>query len=208
MTSISLPVPDRDSPTSIETAIANRRSRRSFAGTPLDRADVGQLLWAAQGVTRDGMGDAYRAAPSAGATYPLVVFLELLPDSCENLPAGLLRYEPAEHGLGQVQDSPLRDDLVRAALGQDVVEGGAATIVLAADFDRTTREYPDHGRRYVHMEAGHAAQNVQLACESRGLSCCPVGAFQDEQLHSALSLPDELDPLYLLPVGNRIEGDE
>lgn len=208
MESIALPEPRRDSVTSVEAAITNRRSRRSFAGTPLDEADVGQLLWAGQGLTREGMGDAYRAAPSAGATYPLVVFLELPPDGCEGLPAGLLRYEPEEHGLGQVHDSSLRDDLVRAALEQDVVEGGAATIVVAADFDRTTREYPEHGRRYVHMEAGHVAQNVQLACESRGLSCCPVGAFQDEQLHSALSLPDELDPLYLLPVGNRIEGDK
>ena len=203
MSSIPLPEPEPDSSTSIEEAIGSRRSRRTFAQTPIDEADVGHLLWAAQGITREDTGTTFRTAPSAGATYPLELFLEVSPDGGESIPGGLFEYSIAEHELTQVLESSLRPELVEAALHQDVVEEAPATIVVAAAFERTVSEYPEHGRRYVHMEAGHVAQNVQLVCESQGLSCCPVGAFSDEELRSVLDLPEDLDPLYLLSVGKR-----
>ncbi|ELY44596.1 SagB/ThcOx family dehydrogenase [Natronorubrum sulfidifaciens] len=203
MASIDLPDPETDGSTSVERAIATRTSRRSFARPPLELADVAQLLWAAQGVTHVRDGVEMRTAPSAGATYPLVAFLEVAPEGCAALDAGLYRYEPGAHRLEATVQEAIHDALTEAALGQAVVQAAPATIVLAAEAERTRRQYPDHGDRYVHMEAGHAAQNVHLVCESRTLQSCPVGAFDDDAVAATLELPARLEPLYLVPVGNR-----
>lgn len=205
MVSIELPDPAIDESGDIEGTIASRVSRREYAAAPVSIEKVSLLLWASQGVTHVTDDVEMRASPSAGATYPLETFLEVTPDGCDDLTAGLYRYVPAKHGLETVLETDIHGDVVEAALDQRVVRDAPATVALAADYSRTVSQYPDHGRRYVHMEAGHAAQNVQLVCESRGLSNCPVGAFDDEQLAAALDLADDLDPLYLLPFGPRPE---
>lgn len=206
MSQYDLPQPETEGQTSVEGAIEQRASRRSFADAPVSIDDVAQLLWAAQGITHERDGIEMRAVPSAGATYPSEVFLDVAPDGCEDLPAGLYRYEPSTHDLEAVTDESVHEDVVAAAYSQPVVAQAPVTLAVAADYERTVSEYPDHGRRYVHMEAGHIAQNVHLVCEARDLYSCPVGAFADEQLDSALSLPPELDPLYLVPVGRPPES--
>lgn len=202
MAPIDLPDPETAGETSVERAIATRASRRSFARTSLELADVAQLLWAAQGLSHVRDGVELRTAPSAGATYPLTAFLEVAPDGCVELEAGLYRYDPQRHRLEAEREGAIHDVLTQAALGQDVVRDAPATVVLAADADRTRRQYPDHGDRYVHMEAGHAAQNVHLVCESRDLHSCPVGAFSDDDVAAVLDLPGRLEALYLLPCGH------
>lgn len=203
MDSIELPEPTPDGRLSVERAIATRASRRTFASDPVTLEDVSQLLWAAQGITHVRNGVRMRAAPSAGATYPLETFLEVAPDGCAVLEAGLYRYEQANHRLEQTIVTSCHDELTAAALGQDVVRDAPATIALAANVDRTRRQYPAHAERYVHMEAGHVAENVHLVCASRELDTCPVGAFSDDEIHAVLDLSDELEPLYLLPFGKR-----
>jgi len=203
MDPIELSEPETAGSTSVERAIATRESRRSFARTPVELEDVAQLLWAAQGVTHQRDGVEMRAAPSAGATYPLVVFLASSATGVDELEAGLYRYQPGDHALELERERAVHDDLVRAAMGQEVVREAPATIVLTADYDRTRGQYPEHGDRYVHMEAGHVAENVHLVGESRGLGSCPVGAFVDDDVTDALDLPAPLEPLYLLPFGNR-----
>ena len=207
MASIELPDPETDGPMSVERAIATRASRRSFAPTPIDLTTVSQLLWAAQGQTHVRDGVEMRATPSAGATYPLTAFLEAAPKGCPQLEAGLYRYEPTDHTLEVTLETAVHDDLTSAALGQEVVRDAPATIVMAAEYDRTRTQYPDHGDRYVHIEAGHAAENVHLVCESRDLNTCPVGAFSDADVADVLDLPGRLDPLYLLPFGHRRAGE-
>ncbi|WP_254526083.1 SagB/ThcOx family dehydrogenase [Natrinema caseinilyticum] len=203
MASVELPEPAVDGSTSVERAIATRRSRRSFARTPIEIEDVSQLLWAAQGRTHERDGVEMRAAPSAGATYPLTVFLEVAPGGSGQLAPGLYRYEPERHGLETTLETAIHDEFAAASSGQAVVDAAPVTVVLTADYDRTRRQYPAHGERYVHMEAGHVAENVHLVCEARGLNTCPVGAFSERALADALSLPGRLAPLYLLPVGRR-----
>lgn len=206
MASIDLPAAGGDGSTSLERAIATRASRRSFTDEPVALADVAQLLWAAQGVTHVEDGVELRAAPSAGATYPLTAFLEVAGDGCEGLEPGVYRYDPSSHELERTLERDVHSSLARAALGQEVVAAAPATIALTATYERTRRQYPSHGDRYVHMEAGHAAQNVHLACETRALNCCPVGAFTDDDIATALALPERLEPLYLLPFGHRPDG--
>ena len=203
MTEYSLPEPGSDGLSDIERTIGARTSRRSFADEAVGLETVATLLWSVQGLTHERDGVPMRASPSAGATFPMVAFLSVAPGGCDELEAGLYRYVPDEHRLDPVIQESIHEDLTAAALDQAVVRGAPVAIALAADYDRTIRQYPDHGERYVHMEAGHAAQNALLVCESRGLNACPVGAFDDDELAAVLDLPADLDPLYLVPFGRR-----
>jgi SagB-type dehydrogenase family enzyme len=188
---IKLPPPDRAGGMPLAAALQGRRSVRAFAARALAPAELGQLLWAAQGEAdaRDGV----RTAPSAGALYPLVLFA-----STAN---GLYRYVVEEHALERASPRDLRGDLAAAALGQQEIAEAPCVLVLAAVVTRTTRKYGERGERYVHMEAGHAAQNALLAATALGLAGYPVGAFDDARVAQLLRLGRGEVPLYLVPVG-------
>lgn len=201
MSRYSLPEITTDETQTVEQVIDDRESIRSFTDQSLALSTVSKALWAAQGVTHNRDKQSLRAVPSAGATYPLETLLEVPPTGVTDLPAGLYRYDPATHSIEQQIEGSLRPEFIVAGNNQPAVRNGRATIILAADFDRTTREYPDHGRRYVHMEAGHAAQNIHLLCVAEDVATCAVGAFDDEELHTTLQLDEHLDPLYMIPMG-------
>lgn len=174
----------------LEQAIAVRRSRRHFSPKSLTLEQIGQLVWAAQGQETGGR---YRTTPSAGATYPLELFI--ITDE------GVFRYLPAKHTLEKLIDQDFRAALASAAWGQDFIQAAPLTLVFAAQFSRTTGRYGQRGVRYVYMEAGHAAQNVHLQAEALGLGSVAVGAFDDDAVSTVLSLPDYLEPLYMVAVG-------
>ena len=193
---ISLPQPEASGEISVEEALRRRRSVREFARGELNLRDVSQLLWAAQGVTaRHG----YRTAPSAGALYPLEIYV--VAGNVEGLSPGVYRYRPAVHELILVVSDDRRKALARAALAQSWVRRTPAVIVLAAVYERTTRKYGKRGRRYVHIEVGHAAQNIYLQAVARDLGTVMVGAFDGEEVQDVLKLPDDHEPLGLMPVG-------
>jgi len=187
---MKLPKPNKSGSMPLEQAIAVRRSRRHFLPKPLTLEQIGQLAWAAQGQDE---GSKYRTTPSAGATYPLELFV--ITDE------GMFRYLPAKHSLEKLTDQDLRSLLASAAWGQEFVQAAPLILVFAADFTRTTGRYGKRGIRYVYMEAGHAAQNVHLQAEALGLGSVAVGAFDDAAVSTVLSLQDNLEPLYLVVVG-------
>lgn len=193
---VILPQPRRAGRVAVEEALQRRRSVREFAEGPLSLQEVSQLLWSAQGTT-DPRG--LRSAPSAGALYPLEVYL--VTGEVLGLRRGVYRYEPGRHGLVLLRKGDQRGELCRAALGQPWVEKGAAILVITAVYDRTTRKYGKRGRRYVHMEAGAVAQSVYLQATALGLGTVAVGAFHDDRVRQALGLPPERQPLLLMPVG-------
>lgn len=194
---LELPEPRLDGDVSLEASIRERRSVREFSKRPLSLADAGQLLWAAQGVTsRDGG----RAAPSAGALYPLELYL--VAGNIESLPAGLYRYRPRGHRLQHLADGDLRDALGRAALGQAWVRRAPAVLVIAAVYERSARKYGQRARRYARIETGHAAQNVYLQAVALDLGTVIVGAFDDTEVQQVLNLPADHAPLALMPAGH------
>jgi len=195
---IKLPEPRYDSEISIEQSLLERRSIRSYTGQPLTLQEISQLLWAAQGLT-DPRG--FRTAPSAGGLYPLELYI--VAGDVEGLAAGVYRYQPDGHQLVKAGDGDKRAELAEAALGQEWVEEGAVSIVFTAVYERTTGKYGDRGIRYVHMEAGHAAQNLCLQATALGLGAVTVGAFHDGEVSQLLNLPAEEEPLYIIPVGIR-----
>ncbi len=193
---IILPSPRRDGDRSLEATIAARRSVRSFTDRKLSDKEQGQLLWAAQGIT-DTTRD-FRAAPSAGATYPLETYAVN--------PEGVYLYIPAEHALKKISAGDKRAQLAAAALGQKSVAEAPLTIVFSEVAERTTRRYGERGRMYIHMEAGHAAQNVHLQAVSLGLGSVPIGAFNPERAGQVLGIPREQTVLYMIPIGEPARG--
>ena len=180
---VTLPDPRLEGDVSVQAALRARRSIRDFSDEALTLGHVSQLLWAAQGITS---ADGGRAAPSAGALYPLQIYL--VAGAVRELPAGLYRYRPRRH------------DLVRTVEGD--LRAAPAVVVIAAVYSRTTGKYGDRGRKYVHMEVGHAAQNVYLQAVALDLGTTFVGAFHDNQVKQTLELPAAEHPLGLMPVGH------
>lgn len=195
---VELPEPRQDSEVSLEETLAERRSVREYTGEPLTLEEVAQLVWSAQGATAGWGG---RTAPSAGALYPLEVYVVV--GDVEGLDTGLYRYEPEKHHLSKLGDKDLRSELAEAALDQEWVKEGAIDIVISAVYERTTQKYGDKGVRYVHMEAGHAAQNVYLQATALDLGMVSVGGFYDSQVKQVLRLPENEQPLYIIPVGRK-----
>jgi len=195
---IELPEPRHFSGVSIEEALLKRRSTRDYTHDPLTLQEVSQLIWATQGIT-DPRG--FRTAPSAGALYPLEIYVVV--GDVENLAEGVYKYNPHKHELLKVLDGNKRSELAKAALDQAWVKEAAIDIVIAAVYERTTVKYGDRGIRYVHMEAGHAAQNLCLQATALDLGIVTVGAFYDEQVKEVLSLPGKEKPLYVIPIGRK-----
>ena len=188
---IALPPPDREASMPLAAVLARRRSIRAFAARALTGAEFSQLLWAAQGETdvRDGL----RSAPSAGALYPLEVYVATS--------EGVFRYAPEDRHLDVVSSVDARVALFEAALRQEPVRDAPAVFAVTAVFERTERKYGDRAVRYVHLEAGHAAQNLLLEATALGLAAVPIGAFDDNAVGAALESPQDHEPLYLIAVG-------
>jgi SagB-type dehydrogenase family enzyme len=194
--SYKLPPPKTEGGVFLETALQKRRSIRKFKPHAVTLTDVSQLLWAAQGITdpREGL----RTAPSAGALYPLELYL--VAGDIDGLARGVYHYRPQAHDLAKTEDGDRRQALAKITFGQSWLQDAPAVLVFTAVVDRTTGKYGERGIRYVYMEAGHAAQNVYLQAVSLGLGTVVLGAFQDADVRKVLSL--EEDPLYLMPFGH------
>ena len=189
---MELPPPVFNSEMTLEEALGSRRSMREYRDQPLTTAEIGQLLWAAQGTTSER---GFRTAPSAGALYPLEVYLLTA--------EGVFHYDPQHHQLRLMSPDDARPALYQAALQQEPVLKAPAVFVIAAVYARTAQKYGDErSPRYVHLEAGHAAQNLLLEATALGLGAVPIGAFRDQEVQKALGLPVDHQPLYLIPVGH------
>jgi SagB-type dehydrogenase family enzyme len=188
---LRLPPPEQKGKMSLEEALTRRRSVREFTPEPLTERELSQLLWAAQGITH---APELRTAPSAGALYPLELYVASA--------GGFYHYEPRPHQLIRLSDHDLRAAMRRTALDQEAITQAPAVFVIAAVYERISRKYAARTPRYVHMEVGHAAQNLLLEAVALGLGGVPVGAFEDNALRKALKLPGDHPPLYLIPVGH------
>ncbi len=195
---VQLPKPGKESGTTLEEALSRRRSVRHFADRALELKEISRLLWAAQGITGAG---GFRTAPSAGALYPLEVYL--VSEKIDDLAAGIYRYNPSRHELIREAGGDFRQQLCRAALSQSAVCDAPVSFVITGVMERTTAKYGKRGIQYVFMEAGHAAQNLLLACVSLDLGAVPVGAFSNESVQRILDLEKGAHPLYIVPVGEQ-----
>ncbi len=196
---IQLPAARLDGDVSVEKALMKRRSIRGYRKTALRLATISQLLWSAQGVTRDGR----RTSPSAGALYPLELYL--VSGWVDDLAAGVYKYTPHAHDLTLVREGDRRSELCRAALGQSAARVSPAAIVFTSVHERVTDKYRDRGVRYIHIEVGCAAENLSLQAAALGLGTVHLGAFRDDAVGAVIGCAANERPLYIMPVGEPSE---
>jgi len=200
-TVIKLPSPIERGKVSLEQAISKRRSVRRFKDEPITLEQLSQLLWSAQGTTGTG---GKRAAPSAGATYPLEIFVVTGEECIKGLDAGIYHYDSGNHLLNHQHAGDLRQKLADTALGQTSISRCPVDLVVCAIHPRTAYRYGRRGERYVHMEVGHVGQNVALQAVALGLGTVMVGAFEDEEVGKTLKLEEQMKPLYIIPIGKPV----
>jgi SagB-type dehydrogenase family enzyme len=195
---IHLPPPRHKGDIPLEETIYHRKSVRRFSTQPITQYQLAQILWAAQGTS----GTSWRRTiPSAGATYPLEIFVVCGSSGIEGLDGGIYRYEADSHSLSFHLGDDVRLELARAALDQKFIYQAPLTVVICAVYERTLMRYGSRGERYVHIEVGHAGQNIYLQATALGLATVAVGAFQDEPVREVLRLEKQFRPIYIMPVG-------
>jgi len=193
---ISLPQPSTTGNLSVEEVLLTRKSTRTYSKEPLLLSEISQLLWAAQGITRK---DGKRTAPSAGALYPLELYVVC--GQIHGLNPGVYRYGPDRHSLERVLSGHRQKELSAVALKQQSIQNAVAVLVIAGVYSRTAQKYGKRAERYVHIETGHAAQNVFLQATSLGLSTVVIGAFDDSGVKRVLRMPKNHSPLLIMPLG-------
>ena len=196
---IELPEPSYAGEKSLEQLLKQRRSQRAYVDTALTLADISQLLWSAQGITHL---QGFRTAPSAGALYPLELYLVV--GNVSDLEQGIYHYQPDKNQLLKTSDDDVRHALSGATFSQEWVMQAPIVIVFTANYERTTEKYGERGIQYVHMEVGHSAQNLFLQAGALDLATVTVGAFDDESVTRILRLPENLVPMMLMPVGRKV----
>ncbi len=197
--SIHLPPPSSKGGMSLAEAIARRKSIRRYTRETITQSQLSQLLWSAQGIT--DVSSERRSVPSAGATYPLEIFVVCGDNCIENIEAGIYWYSPEEHSLHLHYKGDARLDLSEAALAQEYIVEAPLNIVICAVYERTALFYGPRAERYINMEAGHAGQNIYLQATALGLGTVAIGAFDDEPVREVLRLDKQYEPLYIFPIG-------
>lgn len=191
-----LPEPLLKGDLSVEEALLRRRSVREYSEDPLAISEIAQLLWSAYGITSP---KGYRTAPSAMALYPLEI--DLVAGTVEGLSAGVYRYSPESHELLKTSEEDLRNSICRTTFDQDFVAQAAAVMVFSAVYDRTCAKFGEAGRKFVHMDLGHSAENVHLQAVSLEVGTVVVCAFRPDEVKKVLALAADEEPLYLMPLG-------
>ena len=196
---IALPAPCPKGGMSLTEAIDRRRSVRKFSPQPITQSQLSRVLWAIQGTS--STTGRYRTIPSAGATYPLEIYIACGNNSTGGMDDGIYHYQSENHALLRHYAKDVRAELSRAALNQEYINQAPVDIVICARYERTTRHYGERGKMYVHIEVGHAGQNIYLQAAALGLATVAIGAFNDEQVRKVLRLDGQTKPLYIMPLG-------
>ncbi|MFO8053298.1 MAG: SagB/ThcOx family dehydrogenase [Candidatus Omnitrophota bacterium] len=198
---IQLPQPEHKGDLSVEEAIFNRQSRRSFKDAPLKLPEISQILWAAGGKNVDTATGPSRTFPSAGGIYPQQFYLSA--NKISGLDQGIYRYSWSKHQLILIKKGNYSQQLSAAALGQQVVTQAPATIIITALYEKTTQKYGQRGEKYVLIDTGFAGENIYLQSESLGLATVAVGAFSEQEVSKILDLETTQTPLLIMPIGKK-----
>ena len=182
-----LPDPYSTSDTSIEESLWNRRTVRSYSSQSLSWEQIGQLLWAAQGINRPGTN--YRTAPSAWAIYPLSIYIAH--------ESGVYKYITDEHVVQKMLEEDVRGQLTT----QSAEDSASCLFIFSAEFEKMTVKDSEKGTGFVYLECGHAVQNLVIQGMSLGLYGVTMGGINRETVRNKLGLTELETPIYVIPIG-------
>jgi SagB-type dehydrogenase family enzyme len=200
---VKLPQPIIKGNMSVEEAIHDRRSIRTYSSAPLTLEDISQLMWAAQGITDSSRN--YRTTPSGSHTFGLETYI--LIGNNNNLEKGLYHYNPFNHTLEQLTKDDVRLKLSEASDSQEWVEKAPIDIIITGNYQKLVDKYHDEelSARFINNEAGHAGQNIYLESIARNLGTVAIGSFDDKKIHDILPIPSIEKTIYVYPVGHKID---
>lgn len=190
---------------SVEEALSQRRTHRNYSNRKLNAQEVSQILWASYGISQLAPDEpyikgGYRTSPSAGAVYPLIIYL--ISNNLKDIEPGVYLYDPEQHTLIQKIGKDIKKELTAAALDQQMITDAPACIIISSTSEKMIERYGDTlSKKFIYMEAGHVAQNVYLQAESLRLGTCSIGAFIEKDVKAVLQLQDNEEPLYIMPIG-------
>jgi SagB-type dehydrogenase family enzyme len=188
-------------------AILKRSTVKKMAPEGIDLETTATLLRSAYGITRDeralGYPRAFRAAPSAGALFPLEIYFHSA--STVGFPSGLYYYNPTENHLRLLRRGDQSEIIAQALVQQNIAYDASLLVFITAIFDRSTFKYGDRGYRFGLIEAGHVAQNLNLTALGLGLGSINLGGFYDRRIDDFLDL-DGLthSTIYLVAIGKEV----
>jgi SagB-type dehydrogenase family enzyme len=183
-----------------EEAIRRRRSRRDYLDRPITLDELSRLLYHTDGINDERWGTQLRAAPSAGALYPIEIYVVV--HRVDGLAPGLYHYAFRDHALHRLREGDLRAQIVTHGLAQAFLGQAGVVLVFTAVFQRLRWKYQERAYRYALLEAGHLGQNLYLSATSMGMGACAVGAFRDDGLNALLGVDGKREAaLYLLAGG-------
>lgn len=194
-TTIALPNPNQAGRVSLEATLAQRRSIRAYTKQSLTMAEVGQLLWAAQGVTSS---DGKRTAPSAMHHYPLEI--AVVAQNVEGLRNGAYHYVPAKHALEMLTSAKAGEQLLARATSQAQVHSAPALFVIAAVYDRMGSGA--RNRTFTDYEAGLASENLLLQAVALGLGSVVTGGIDTGAVQEAVKFTRGEQVIVVIPVGH------
>ncbi len=197
---IELPESQKQGGMPIWECISTRRSLRNFTGESITREELSQLLYATQGITGDIEGFPLRAAPSAGALYPIETYLVI--NSVAEIETGIYHYNIHDSNLEFLKKGDFSDKISSAALEQSFLSKASVVFIWVAVPQRTRRKYGERGWRYIYKDAAHICANLYLAATSLKLGCCAIGACFDDEVNSILNLDGKTETVvYMAGVG-------
>jgi len=185
--------------------VQERRSQRDYADEPLSREELAGLLWASQGITAVQPHYAFRAAPSAGALYPVETYVAV--HRVQEVPPGIWHFQVPDFALELITPGDFRRSLVLAGLNQQFLGTAAVVFIWTGILGRSLWKYRQRAVRYLFLDAGHICGNLHLAATALGLGCCPVAAFFDDEVEALVHAdPDQEVAVYLAAVGKLAPG--
>lgn len=197
---VSLPEPERKGGMGLWDALRRRRSKRRYADKLMDMNTLSQLLWATQGVTARMGAHLLRATPSAGALYPIETYLVV--NRVETLEPGVYHYQVPNAYLELLSQGDYSRRIAAAALNQPMAAQAALVFVWTAYVGRCKWKYDERAYRYIYLDAGHACENLYLACTALGLGCCAIGALYDDEVNEIVQVDGKEETVvYLATVG-------
>lgn len=197
---LSLQAEARPQPGDLWLCLAQRRSQRHYGERPLTQEELAALLWATQGVTLTNHNYLFRAAPSAGALYPVETYVAV--HQVADMTPGIWHFQVPDFSLELINAGDCRQPLVAAGLSQNFLGTAGAVFIWTGVLNRAMWKYRERAIRYLFLDAGHICQNLMLAATALNLGVCPVGAFFDEEVEQLLEVDAQQEPaLYLAAVG-------
>lgn len=183
---VKLPEPETKEGPSIWDCLRRRRSWRNYKNQPVSLMELSQILWGSYGVTAKEWGYYLRTAPSAGALYPIEIYVASF--NVDGLKKGIYHFNPKDMSLNGVFDGDFSREITNACLGQDFILDSAFALIFTAILLRTTSRYRERGIRYILMDLGCIIQNTYLSLTALGMGGCIIGAFSDSAMNKIMNL--------------------